>query len=68
MQTLDGHFDGKVVVLDAPAKLRPNTKVKILVLEPAESKEASTVDFALVAEPTFQKIWDNALDADYDKL
>ena len=64
MRTFDAHFDGKVVVLDEPAQLKPQAKVKVI----AEDDDELTDDFARLSEPTFQKIWDNSLDADHDKL
>ena len=65
MRTLNAHFDGKVIVLDEPADLKPNDKVKVIALDPDEEVVR---DFARLSEPAFQKIWDNPLDADYDKL
>ena len=68
MKTLNGHFDGKHIVLDEPATLRPNTKVQIIVPE-HKGEEAQLVEScARLSEPAFQKIWDNPLDADYDRL
>jgi hypothetical protein len=64
VKTFDAHFDGRVVVLDEPADLKPDDKVKVITVESDEL----TSDFASLSEPTFQKIWDNPLDADYDKL
>jgi hypothetical protein len=66
MRTWNGHFDGKVIVLDEPANLEPNTKVKILAL--AEPRHPVSEDFSIMAEASFAKIWDNPLDADYDTL
>jgi hypothetical protein len=65
--TLRGHFDGRVIVLDEPADLEPNTKVEIIA---PTGREASGLagDFAILSEPVFEKIWDNPLDADYDAL
>ena len=65
MKTLNAHFDGKVIVLDEPADLKPNDKVKVIALD---ADEEVVRDFARLSEPAFQKIWDNPLDADYDKL
>ena len=64
-QTITGHFDGKVIVLDEPADLKPNDKVKVIA---PDADEELVRDFARLSEPAFQKIWDNPLDADYDKL
>ena len=68
MKTLNGHYDGKHIVLDEPATLKPNTKVKIIAVESDETDADLTRACARLAEPTFKKIWDNPLDADYDKL
>jgi hypothetical protein len=68
MKALNGHFDGKVIVLDEPALLRPNTKVKIIAADTGETDESLTGACSLLSEPAFREIWDNPLDADYDKL
>jgi hypothetical protein len=67
VKTLNGHFDGKVVVLDEPADLKPNTRVKIIA-ESGSSPSNLITDFRTLSEPVFEKIWDNSLDADYDTL
>ena len=68
MRTLNGHFDGKHIVLDDPVELEPNTRVKIITLED-ETPDAEIIrGCARLTESVFQKIWDNPLDADYDKL
>ena len=67
MKTLNAHFDGKVIILDEPSLLKPNTRVKVLAPEPGEESMLSD-EFAALSEPTFKKIWDNPLDAEYDKL
>lgn len=64
MKALSGHFDGKYVVLDEPTTLKPNTKVKVIAVEETELTQA----YARLSEERFNKIWDNPLDADYDKL
>ena len=69
MRTLSAHFDGKHIVLDEPAKLKPNTKVHVVV--PEEDGETATElaeSCARLSEAAFRTIWDNPLDADYDKL
>ena len=66
MKTLDAHFDGKVVILDEPTALKPNTKVKVLA--PDDGDSSLVDDFTRLSEPAFKKIWDNPLDAEYDKL
>ena len=68
MQTLNGHFDGKHIVLDDPIALKPNTRVKVIAVEDGTSDAELTRDCALLSESVFQKVWDNSLDADYDKL
>jgi hypothetical protein len=72
MRTLNGHFDGKHIVLDEPVELKPNTRVKIIAVESgatdAEVDEEIIRGCERLSEATFQKIWDNPLDADYDKL
>ena len=66
MQTLSAHFDGRVIVLDEPAQLKPNAKVTVLA--PDANDDGLTEACARLSEPAFQKIWDNPLDADYDRL
>jgi hypothetical protein len=68
VKTLNAHFDGRYVVLDEPAQLKPDTKVKVITADVDETVDAVARDFARLSEPVFQKIWDNPLDADYDKL
>ncbi len=66
MQTLSAHFDGRVVVLDEPAQLKTNAKVTVLAPDADDDGLADAC--ARLSEPVFQKIWDNPLDADYDRL
>jgi hypothetical protein len=68
VRTLSGHFDGEHIVLDEPAELKPNTKVSIIVPEHEEPAAEIVKACARLSEPTFSRIWDNPLDADYDKL
>ena len=68
MKALSGHFDGKCVVLDEPAALKPNTKLKVIAVEGADSEAELAREYARLSEPVFSKIWDNPLDAEYDKL
>jgi hypothetical protein len=68
MKMLNGHFDGKNVVLDDPVALKPNTRVKVIAVE-GDPAEAEMIDGCTrLSESVFQRIWDNPLDADYDKL
>ena len=66
MQTLKGHFDGRFVVLDEPARLKPDAKVTVLA--PDANDDGLAEGCARLSELTFQTIWDNPLDADYDRL
>ena len=68
MRTLNAHFDGKFIVLDEPAQLKPNAKVKVIAVDADEAAGGLAGEFARLSEPAFQKIWDNPLDADYDHL
>lgn len=68
MRTLNAHFDGKFIVLDEPADLRLNDKVTVIVPDAHDTDFRLTGDFARFSEPSFQAIWDNPLDADYDHL
>jgi len=68
MRTLDGHFDGQVVVLDEPAQLKPNTKVKVVIAEEQETDAELTRACAQLSERAFEKVWDNSLDAEYDNI
>ncbi len=41
-------------MLDEPAELKPNAKVKVIA---PDAEEDVTRDFARLSEPAFQKIW-----------
>jgi len=66
MQTWNAHFDGRFIVLDEPARLKPNDKVTVIA--PDADDDGLADDCARLSESVFQKIWDNPLDADYDRL
>jgi hypothetical protein len=68
VRTLNAHFDGKFIVLDEPANLKLNDKVKVIAPDTDEMKSGITADFAQLSEGVFQAVWDNPLDADYDRL
>jgi hypothetical protein len=68
MKTMNGHFDGKYIVLDDPVALKPNTRVKIMAVENEPTEAEMISGCARLSESVFQKIWDNPLDADYDNL
>lgn len=67
MKTVNAPNDGRLVILNEHLALQPNTKVKVLVPDPGEEVALSD-DFGRLAEPTFKTIWENPLDAAYDKL
>jgi hypothetical protein len=66
MQTLNAHFDGRYVVLDEPARLKLNAKVTVIAPDANDDELADGC--ARLSESTFQKIWNNRLDADYDRV
>ena len=66
MPTWNAHFDGRVVVLDEPARLKPNDKVTVVA--PDADNDGLADDCMRLSESAFQKFWDNPLDADYDRL
>ena len=68
MKTLNGHFDGKHIVLDDPVALKPYTRVKIITVEEGPPDADIIRDCTRLSDSVFQRIWDNPLDADYDKL
>jgi len=68
MKTMDGRFDGQHIVLDDPVALRTNARVKIIAVEDGSTEAEVIRGCARLSESVFQKIWDNPLDADYDKL
>jgi hypothetical protein len=63
---LNAHFDGRFIVLDEPARLKANDKVTVIA--PDADNDALAGGCARLSESVFQKIWDNPLDADYDRL
>ncbi len=68
VRMFNAHFDGQFIVLDEPARLKPNAKVKVVAADADELDGGLAGDFARLSEPTFRAIWDNPLDADYDRL
>jgi hypothetical protein len=60
MQTFNAHFDGRFVVLDEPARLKPNDKVMVLASDTDEG--GLTNSCARLSESIFKKVWDNPLD------
>ena len=67
VKTFSAHFDGKHVVLDEPVVLAPNTMVTVVIKEEGETDAQIAQWCAGLAQENFSKIWDNPLDADYDK-
>ena len=53
-------------MLDEPAQLKPNAKVTVIA--PDADDDGLAAGCARLSEPAFKKIWDNPLDADYDRL
>ena len=47
---------------------RAKYEVKIMAASAEDTDTVLTGACLLLSEPTFQQIWDNSLDADYDKL
>jgi len=69
VRTLNAHFDGENIVLDEPARLKPNAKVQVVVPEEDGTTVTALIEScARLSEPAFRTVWDNSLDADYDKL
>ena len=68
MKTVNGHFDGKNIVLDEPIALKPNTKVKVVAADEEDTEADLMRACARLSEPTSAKIWDNPLDAQYERL
>ncbi|MBI5772593.1 MAG: hypothetical protein HZA89_02485 [Verrucomicrobia bacterium] len=68
MRTLNAHFDGRFIVLDEPARLKLNAKVKVIAADADAADGGLSDDFTRLSEPAFRAIWDNPLDADYDRL
>ena len=66
MQTFNAHFDGRFIVLDEPARLKPNDKVTVIA--PDAGDDGLADGCTRLSESVFQKIWDNPMDADYDRL
>ena len=68
MKTTNGHFDGQHVVLDDAVALKTNARVKVIAVEDGSTEAEMIRGCTRLSESVFQKIWDNPLDADYDKL
>jgi hypothetical protein len=66
MQSLNAHFDGRFIVLDEPALLKPNDKVTIIA--PDVNDDGLADGWGRLSGSVFNQIWDNPLDADDDRL
>ncbi len=66
MQSLNAHFDGRFVVLDEPALLKPNDKLTVIALDADDDGLAD--GWGRLSGSVFNQIWGNPLDADYDRL
>ena len=56
MQTLNAHFDGRFIVLDEPARLKPNDKVTVL----APDTDDERLD--VVMTPELERLLDEGLE------
>ena len=65
---MDGHFDGQHVVLDDAVALKTNARVKVIAVEDGSTEAEMIRGCTRLSESVFQKIWDNPLDADYERL
>jgi len=52
MLEIQGHFDGKQILLDEPYDLKPNTKVIVRILEDDEDR-----DWVLTAKKNFARAY-----------
>lgn len=68
MKTFNAHFDGRVIVLDEPAQLKPNAKVKVIAPDEDVPDNSLASDCARLSEPAFRAIWDNDADDVYNEL
>ena len=68
MKAISVHFESQHIVLDDPVALAPNTRVKVIMVESGPTEADMIHGCTRLSESVFQKIWDNPLDADYDKL
>jgi len=55
VRTLNAHFDGKNIVLDDPATLKPNTQVHVIVPDDSEAEAEIVKSCARLSETCFQK-------------
>ena len=55
MRTLNAHFDGRFIVLDEPARLKPNAKVKVIAADADEANGG-------LADDVFNQLADMAKD------
>ena len=55
-------------MLDEPARLKPNAKVKVIAPDVDEADGGLAGDFARLSEPAFRAIWDNDADNVFNEL
>ncbi|MDF0675208.1 MAG: hypothetical protein P0120_12850 [Nitrospira sp.] len=68
MRHIQAHYDGEKVVLDEPVSLSANTPVEVVIPDSQEELTVLRTDTFLASLPSLTKIWNNPLDAEYDKL
>ena len=68
MRHIPAHYDGEKVVLDEPVALSTNTPVAVVIPDSPEDLTALRNDVMTASVPSLSRIWDNARDAEYDKL
>ncbi len=68
MRHVSAHYDGEKVVLDEPVSLSANTPVEVVIPDSQEELKALRTDVFLASLPSLTRMWDNARDAEYDKL
>ncbi|MEA3396864.1 MAG: hypothetical protein U9R05_05325 [Chloroflexota bacterium] len=66
--TVPAHFDGAQVQLDVGIKLKPNTRLLVIILDEEISNEAMVWSAMKASETAFARVWDNDEDAVYDLL
>ena len=55
-------------MLDEPARLKPNAKVKVIAPDADDMEGGLAGDFARLSEPAFRAIWDNDADDVFNQL
>ena len=68
MRHIPAHYDGEKIVLDEPVALSTETPVEVVIPDSPEDLTALPNDVIAASIPSLSRIWDNARDAEYDKL